>query len=759
MSEEQLIQGMSDSGKAPSVRIKNAKAAYELFDRVKRDDDLTAFYRAQIQGLIDGNPPYSAEKLQRSGQSWRSNVNFREGEAIIETNASSIWELDMEVAQLITARVEIDDPNTQALNYAGIIEEEYTRALADWPDYFFNRMLCTKEMLTHGIGAMFWADKWCWKPKAVKRAALLIPSKSKATPGELELVGFRHSYQAHELYQLISSEEKKAAAEKEGWNLTLIKEALIKSSRNQSSSDEQQLQTTALEAVQQGLKNNDIAYSSVYCEPIRVIHGLIREYSGKITHVIIYEDDQFADYLYLGKEEFDSMEQAVCLFLWNIGDGYYKSVKGLGHRIYPHIELSNRQINGTVDGSFLASSLIMSAQGTNKEPNLMRLGPVTIVPDGFQPIQSTFAPNLGQLISVRYMLQQILNNNTGVYKKAVEAPDMPERTAREVTIEEMRSAKLEKNQMSVYYLYLDALHKEIFRRLTAKEYPTTSEGFKEAKTFRERCAKRGVPSELLNPEKCQVKAARAIGYGSAAMRDHVTREVLGLSPGMDEIGRNNALRDRLAALVGYNMVDRYLAMVKRDQIPTDVHSLATLENNDILTGQKVLVGVDQPHVIHWQIHFPLLANIAQAFMQTPQAVNVIASVTAMQTGLQHLAEHLAALQRDPSRKAQVKALEGQLEQLATVFKKMQATAQKIQEAQAKQAQANAEMLARAQQQEMDKKWMIEREKMMREMELKVQKTIAGIQTATVKAQAGIERENAKAQAEISREDAKAAAAV
>jgi hypothetical protein len=341
----------------------------------------------------------------------------------------------------------------------------------------------------------------------------------------------------------------------------------------------------------------------------------------------------------------------------------------------------------------------------------------------------------------------------------MEGPDLPDRTAREVTIEEMRSTKLEKNQMNIYYLYLDAMHKEIFRRLANKDYPTKAEGYQEAKKFQDRCKKRGVPLELLDPEKCRVMATRAIGYGSSTMRDTVTREVMALSPGFDEIGRNNAMRDRLAALVGYTMTDRYIGMTKRDQIPTDVHSIATLENNDILNGQQVLVGVDQPHAIHWLVHYPLLAQIAQAFMKSPQTMNIQTSVTAMGIGLQHLAGHLSGLQRDPARKGQVKQLTEQFEQLMEIFKQMQKAAAKIQEAQAKQQQQQAQQIAAIQQGEKDKELRLKFEEMMRDHELKKMKAEANASIANAKAQAGIAREDAKARAEINREDAKAAASV
>jgi len=702
MDGEAKVETISEQGKAPKTRIADAKSAYQLFLGIMDDDNTAAFYRAQIQGLIDGNPQYSAQTLKDMHQSWRTNVNFREAEAIIETNAASIWELDMEVPQLINVSLSSDDDEVirdPGQDFAGIIEEEYTRAVTSWADYYFNRILCTHEMLCTGIGPMFWPDKFDWRPRVTKRAALLIPPEAKATSGELEIIGFRDSYQAHELFDKIKDEKSKELAEKAGWNVTLLREAIIRSSKNGNTTD-QKYQTSMFETLQQQLKNNDMAASKTLCNPIRVINGLWKEFSGKITRVIIYEDEELSGYLYEGYEDFDSMDQVVDLFLWNIGDGYYKSVKGLGHRIYPHVLISNQFICSTVDSAMMSSSFVLKTQlGKGGQPQLVRIGPITVLPEGYDPVQTSFQPQLNQLVGVRTMLQQILNNNSGVYKKTQEGPELPDRTAREVTIDEMRSARLEKNQISIHYLYLDSMHREMFRRLVNNKYPEQAGGYKIAKRFIDRCVKRGVPRSLLNTERCYVTATRAVGYGSVIMRDMVTREALALSShsAVDEIGKRNALRDRYAALVGHSMVDRYVPKTNRNQLPTSEHSIAALENNDLMNGQQVIVGIDQPHPIHWLIHLPRILEFAAAFMKNPQSINLAVAVPAMAAGLKHMSDHMMALSRDPERKEMVTQMKGQLDQLSQVFGMMQKTLAAQQQQQQQQAQEIQQRLVAAEQ--------------------------------------------------------------
>ena len=749
------LQTLSKSGRAPKSRIKDSKAAYQLFNSIKVNDSTAASYRCQIQGLIDGNPPYQFSEHKKQGQAWRSNVNFREAESIIDTNASSIWELDMEVPRLINVKCEYSDPQRPGINYSDIIEQEYTRIVTSWPDYFFNRMLCTKEMLTTGIGPMFWPDQYDWRPKAAKRASLLVPAESKSTIGELELIGFRHTYQAHELYDKIKDEESRNIAKGAGWNTDLIKEVIIKSAQN-AEPVEGAFQTTVFEAIQQKLKNNDLASSQNDCNPIRVIQLLVKEFNGKVSRHMIYEDEELPGFLYTGQDEYEGMEHAICLFIWNIGDGYYKSIKGLGHRIFPHVELSNRFINTTVDGASMSSSFILEPSGSSQQQiNLLRLGPITVLPSGFRAIQQTFAPNLTQLIGVRNMLHQILNNNTGVYKKQLEGPDRPERTATEVQTEERKSAKLEKNQINIHYLHLDALHQEMFRRLSRKDYPEEAAGYKEAKEFRKRCKDKGVPDKAF--EEISVTAMRAIGYGSAAMHDIVSREVLSMAPALDEIGRRNAVRDRLAALVGYTMVDRYAPEAGRDQIPTSEHSLAMLENNDIMGGQQVVVGVDQPHAIHWLVHLPMLMKLAKAFIDQPQMMNLQVALPAMSIGLQHLTDHLQELAKDPSRKDQVKQMQEQLNQLGKVLQSMQKMAQQQVKQQQAQQQAQQQQVQQAQQVLQDRDLQAKLAEIQGNLEIKMKNMLGQQQIREVKAKHSMELSDMKAASDIQRENIKASA--
>ena len=230
-----------------------------------------------------------------------------------------------------------------------------------------------------------------------------------------------------------------------------------------------------------------------------------------------------------------------------------------------------------------------------------------------------------------------------------------------------------------------------------------------------------------------------------------------MAPALDEIGRRNAVRDRLAALVGYTMVDRYSPEAGRDQIPTSEHSLAMLENNDIMAGQQVVVGVDQPHAIHWIVHIPMMMKLAKAFIEQPQMMNLQVAIPAMNIGLMHLTGHLQELAKDPSRKGQVEQMQEQLDQLGKVFQSMQKMAQQQAKQQQAQQQEQQQQVQQAQQvlqdrdmqakmAEVEGNLMVKMKNMIGQQEIRKEKAVHGMRLADIRAASDIQRENIKASA-------------
>ena len=84
------LENISEDGTPPESRLSSPDAVVDLVQMMIRSDEERNRIRAKVKGIVDGNPPYSPAQLKRTGQSYRTNVNFREAEAFFSCLAHSV---------------------------------------------------------------------------------------------------------------------------------------------------------------------------------------------------------------------------------------------------------------------------------------------------------------------------------------------------------------------------------------------------------------------------------------------------------------------------------------------------------------------------------------------------------------------------------------------------------------------------------------------------------------------------------------------
>ncbi len=423
--------------------------------------------------------------------------------------------------------------------------------------------------------------------------------------------------------------------------------------------------------VQQAYKNNDPLFDDYDMEGIPIIHMYMTENDGKITHSIIFENHCVDQFVFWKDREFENMSQAVCFFIYGVGDGYLRSVKGLGHRIYPQVEISNRLINETVNATMVGGSLVLQPNSPMNEDamRLIRLGPVTIVPAGLSNVSGSFNPQIGGMIATRGMLQQIMNNNTGALRVRNEQMNEAPKTAKQSMIEASNESRFEKNQVSFYYVQQDRLHKEIFRRMVDSKYPEWSSGYKEAKSFVKRCIDRGVPKQYLNPEKCRIMATRVIGFGSPFMRMELTNQNLNMMPFISKRGQANTIKNWYAARMHYSSIEEYISDEELELIPTNEDSIISLENNDMVEGSMVAVGSNQDHIRHFKNHSMPALQLVDSY-QNREPVDIARVVPYFQVLVPHLQQTLQFIADNPALKRNAQEFDAMLRNILVGAKLM-----------------------------------------------------------------------------------------
>ena len=167
----------------------------------------------------------------------------------------------------------------------------------------------------------------------------------------------RRDYHLHELFSFIKNPK---AAAKVGWDVNEVKRVIMKN----ASTSGRRGQTAAFEdweMLQAELKNNDI-YTGYQNPTVSVLHFWVREMDGSVSHYLCAEDTP-KEFLYKRLSRYEKPEQAYILFTYGTGsNGTYHSIRGLGHRIFNHIQTSNRLRCQMIDGAMLGSAVMIQPE-------------------------------------------------------------------------------------------------------------------------------------------------------------------------------------------------------------------------------------------------------------------------------------------------------------------------------------------------------------------------------------------------------------
>jgi hypothetical protein len=398
----------------------------------------------------------------------------------------------------------------------------------------------------------------------------------------------------------------------------------------------------------------------------------VKEFNGKISHYIITDSLLTSDeealedsmkeegYLFKQRNKYDSFAEVMTPFFFDTGpDGTWHSIKGLGPKIYDYCDVSNKMTCQMIDGAVIGSGITLEAQDANslEETQIAQVGGATVVQPGYKVVQTRIAESLNGALAIKRDLQNTLQSNTGNYRQRVSGEDQ-EPTLGQAQLNAQQQAMLSKGAVNRYYNAIDRWHRETLRRLLNNQLRGDVPGAEQAEYFRECCVKKGIPEELLKMENVRkVKAARAVGYGSPQMRDIATKELVGMIPLMDEVGRNNALRARAAALpgIGQSQVDAFFPSIKKEGFPDDHAALATLENNELRKmGGQVMVTPMQNHATHFKVHFQDAMQDLQGLQGQGQngnsQANPVQTLIHLEQAGPHLKQHLDKLEGDPTRK-------------------------------------------------------------------------------------------------------------
>ena len=639
------LGSLDEKGKPVQTRLKDVNSAVSIFQTLRKADEKSAVNRARIDGMFDGAAPYDSDKLAASGQSLKTNLNFGEATRLLDISLSSYVDLYSSLERLVEVKGTVGE-ETQRGHFEEIVAEELTHMMRSWPEFHSSYLRLCTTFIKHGVGVAYFDTPEDWKFRVGGFTDILIPRQTPASENCIDVAVGRRDYLLHELFHFIKNED---AAKKVGWNPNEVKRVIVDNVKTTGRrfSDSGSMYTD-YEAIQAELKNNDL-YTGIQNPTVDVLHFWVREMDGTVSHYICAEDNP-KDFLYKKVSRFSSPEQAYIMFAYGVGsNGTYHSIRGLGQRIFSHIQTSNRLRCQMVDGAMLGSAPMLQAENQRAldELQFTYYGGYAILSPDLKVVDRA-VPNLGT--AVRPALEDLSNQlaqNTDTFSMYSPTQGSPYRNSLQVSADLEVSNRLSGAALNLFYVSWTRLMREIVRRVveSKKKDPLVEE-------FYRRCEVRGVPKEFIKKiDLTKTRAVRAIGNGSKAGRLVALREMQQMSGRFDEVGQRNLDRDIVSTSVGHDLADRYLPKQPGDR-PTVDDKIAYFENQNLMAGQQVPVLSNELHGKHLQVHVPALqqslSGLEDGSVDPVQAYDVLVVL------YQHISETLQMAAGDPDLQALVK---------------------------------------------------------------------------------------------------------
>jgi hypothetical protein len=673
------LGSLDEKGKPVETRLKDVKSAVGLFATLLRADEKSAVNRARIDSMFDGVAPYNQSQLAASGQGLKTNLNFGEAQRLLDISLSAYVDLYSSLERLVEVKSTTGEKSEQGPK-EDVVAEELTNLFRRWPEFHSSYLRLCTQFIKHGVGIAYFDSPDDWKFRVGGFADILIPRQSPASENGIDIAIGRRQYHLHELYHFIKNEK---AAKSVGWNVDEVKRVMLDNVKTSGRSYQSGTTYSDYEALQAEIKNNDL-YTGIQNPTVDVLHYWVREMDGSVSHYISAETSP-KDFLYKKVSRYASPEQAYIFFSYGVGsNGTYHSVRGLGQRIFSHVQTSNRLRCQQIDGAMLGSAVMIQPENQRSldELQFTFYGAYAVMSPNVRIVEKAI-PNLGTAVQPALQdLSQQLALNTDTISTYGPNQGSPYKNKMQVVADMDVATRISGSTLNLFYASWTRLMREMVRRVVQTKRPDAA-----IKDFFARCEKRGVDADFIKKlDVEQTKAVRSIGNGSYANRLVALRELQGISGQFDDVGRRNLTRDIVSTRVGHDLADRYVPAQDSER-PTVDTKIAYLENQQLQQGQPVPVVSSELHGQHLQLHVPLLQQIIEAIdggQADPQQV-----LPALQALYQHISETAQFAAGDPALQATVAQTKQVLQYAEEAINNTMKALEKIQREQAENMQEGA----------------------------------------------------------------------
>lgn len=617
---------MTSEGAIPKERLSDPEHGRAIVTRLVEQNREREQRWAVIKGMFDGNPPYDPVRRRNEGEAWRANFNTLEGKALRSNALTPYYDLFSSSPHYFTVELK---PERDPEGVKGrIITEAFDDALKSWDSFqtIFWQMLT--DYVGFGRGFIYWPDPLDWKFRTIPHHRVLFPAETSVNMEEWELVVLRHRWTVNQLWNYVRDEE---SARSIGWqpeSVRALLSNLITSVRPTHSAMDWQQQ----------LRDSDI-YAGIQYPMVDVAAIYVREFSGKWSCYLVAENDyrhsvsdsKKVGWLYRAHEAVDDLSQKLAPYLFEVNEPHVNNLSGLGRDIVNIMRYKDRLRCAQADNVMLRTSVLLQAKDASarQKLGLVRLGGMTVIPEGFEVQQSTVMGDLEGSLAVNRDLDALVQNNTGVYHAQMVKPTGNPRTAREVELAYSQATILTTSAINRFYAQHDRFGRELFRRLTD---PAIKALDPIAQEFHARLRQAKItPNDL---RQAKVRAMRSIGNGSQSMRLNAFLQFAPFLALLPPKGQELFVTEFASHLFGESKVNAWMA----PPVPGTDEWQATQENASMNVGVAPVLAPEQDDITHARVHMQAaVAGLRAAVAQQADPANALGFLS---IAVPHMAQHI-----------------------------------------------------------------------------------------------------------------------
>jgi hypothetical protein len=459
-------------------------------------------------------------------------------------------------------------PEENRANWEGIITEAINDSMKEGDcalEYFEVHRSKWAGVVSHGIGAVMWEDKYSWLPRYVAIEDLRVPTDTELSFRNLTWFAVRVPYTPGELSRKAFS----TVSGKFKWDTKAVADILanIKECNTVMAENNYDFQTVP-EKFEELRKQNAGYWSGDAMPTINLWHFYHREDGGKWNLKVVPEKNTSgtgaatADTFICESDGAvaDNWRQIIHVQFGDLNNKapfLYHSVRSLGFALFEPCYWTDftrcKLLQHTLDQFNILLRINDPVDRARAQVQMFQNLGVIKPGVSIVPSNERHQVDADLVEGVLAQTKQLQSEASTSYTQSIDNGTAREQTAFETGVKVQQNNAMLSGLMLTAAIYEKFACKEICRRFTLQNSDDD-----DVKEFQETCKKEGIPSEWLDIKKWRVEITMPLGNGNPTMAMVESQNALQLRPMLDPSAQAEALHDAAVQMVGAKRARRWV---------------------------------------------------------------------------------------------------------------------------------------------------------------------------------------------------------